>query len=85
MNFNGNVDYHNLGKVLLDKCYQKLNIDKNQLCDISILLGTDYMKFNHKLKPEEIYKLISFFNSVLKIMDLYDYVVRTKRKKSHLK
>ena len=25
LNFNGNVDYHNLGKVLLDKCYQKLN------------------------------------------------------------
>jgi hypothetical protein len=25
LNFNGDVDYHNLGKVLLDKCYQKLN------------------------------------------------------------
>ena len=42
----------------INECYQKLNIDKKQLCDISILLGTDYMKFNHKLKPKEIYKLI---------------------------
>jgi len=42
----------------INECYQKLNIDKNQLCDMSILLGNDYIKFKHRLTPDEIYKLL---------------------------
>lgn len=39
-------------------CCKELNIDKNQLCDMSILFGNDYIKFKHNLKPCEIYELI---------------------------
>ncbi len=52
--FNNNmVIYYNI-----HNCCKELNIDKNQLCDISILLGNDYIKFKHRLIPDEIYKLI---------------------------
>jgi hypothetical protein len=52
--FNNNmVVYYNYYK-----CCKELNIDKNQLCDMSILFGNDYIKFKYNLKPDEIYKLI---------------------------
>lgn len=52
--FNNNmVVYYNF-----HTCCNKLNIDKNQLCDMSILFGNDYIKFKHNLKPCEIYELI---------------------------
>jgi flap endonuclease-1 len=51
-------------KTILDK----LELTKEQLCDLSILLGSDYsdLNFNKKsiLKPDEIYDLIKRYNNI---------------------
>ena len=67
--FNNNmVTYYNL-----DICHRELNIDKNQLCDMSILFGNDYIKFKHKLTPNEIYDLIHDNYCIENIVDkIYD-------------
>lgn len=66
--FNNNmVIYYNC-----QKCYSELNIDKNQLCDMSILFGNDYIKFKHNLKPDEIYKLIYDNYCIENIIDKID-------------
>ena len=67
--FNNNmVVYYNYYK-----CCKELNIDKNQLCDISILFGNDYIKFKHNLNPEEIYNLIHDNYCIENIIDKIDY------------
>jgi len=43
---------------------KKLEINQDQLCDISILLGTDYATFYHSLKPNEIYELIREYKNI---------------------
>jgi len=67
--FNNNmVIYYNL-----DICCKELDIDKNQLCDISILFGNDYIKFKHKLTPSEIYNLIHNNYCIENVFDIiYD-------------
>jgi hypothetical protein len=51
-------------KTILDK----LDITKEQLCDLSILLGSDYCEttYNKKsiLKPDEIYELIKKYDNI---------------------
>jgi hypothetical protein len=57
---NKTIKFYNNGVYYLNilNIYSKFNIDYNQLCDISILLGSDYIQFAHNYKPEEIVNLI---------------------------
>jgi hypothetical protein len=55
------------------KSLEKLDISQDQLCDISILLGTDYATFYHSLKPNEIYELIKTHKNIENIFD-YIYI-----------
>ncbi len=54
---------------------KKLEINQDQLCDISILLGTDYATFHHSLIPNEIYELIREHKN---IENIYDYIFTNK-------
>ena len=45
----------------VNNCLSSLNITQKQLCDFSILLGTDYNNFYHELKPEQIFQLINSY------------------------
>jgi len=51
----------------------KLAINKEQLCDLSILLGSDYC-YNKKsfLKPDEIYELIKKYDNIENIYNNYN-------------
>ena len=74
--FNNNmVVYYNYYR-----CCKELNIDKNQLCDMSILFGNDYIKFKHNLKPDEIYKLIHDDYCIENIIDKNDDINKNKNK-----
>lgn len=57
-------------KTILDK----LNLTKEQLCDLSILLGSDYSDTNYNkkiiLKPDEIYNLIKKYDNIENISNL---------------
>jgi len=57
-------------KTILDK----LNLTKEQLCDLSILLGSDYSDTNYNkksiLKPDEIYDLIKKYDNIENISNL---------------
>ena len=44
--------------------YKKLLINSNEFCDFCILLGSDYLTFNHGLKPNELLELIKKYNSI---------------------
>jgi hypothetical protein len=48
--------------------YDNLNLDKKELCDLCILLGSDYAIFNHGLKPNELYELILKYKSIEEII-----------------
>jgi hypothetical protein len=54
---------------------KKLDINQDQLCDISILLGTDYATFHHSLIPNEIYELIREHKN---IENIYDHIFSNK-------
>ena len=49
--------------------HNKLELTKEQLCDFSILLGSDYASFMHGLNPDELYKLIKKHNNIETILD----------------
>ena len=54
MKFNNNiVSYLNVKNVL-----KSLDVTQEQMCDFSILLGTDYASFHHNIKPEYIFEKI---------------------------
>jgi hypothetical protein len=54
MKFNNNiVSYLNVNNIL-----KLLDITQEQMCDFSILLGTDYASFYHNIKPEYIFEKI---------------------------
>lgn len=57
-------------KTILDK----LDLTKEQLCDLSILLGSDYSDTNYNkkliLKPDEIYELIKKYDNIENISNL---------------
>lgn len=44
--------------------YEKLLINHIEFCDFCILLGTDYLTFNHGLKPNELLELIQKYKSI---------------------
>jgi hypothetical protein len=52
----------------------KLELNKEQLCDLSILLGSDYCD-NKKTfsKPDEIYELIKKHNNIENICNFYNF------------
>jgi hypothetical protein len=60
----------------IKKSLEKLEIDQNQLCDISILLGTDYATFHHSLIPSEIYELIKNHKN---IENIFDYIYNNNK------
>jgi hypothetical protein len=62
--YSNNVLYLNTSDI-----YTNLNITNDQLCDFSILLGTDYAVFHHGIKPEELLKLIIKYNNIETIID----------------
>ena len=51
---NNSVSYLDVNETL-----KSLNFSQKQLCDFSILLGTDYNNFYHETKPDELFELIS--------------------------
>jgi hypothetical protein len=61
------IKFNNNMVMFLDKktVLNKLDLTKEQLCDLSILLGSDYSD-NKKifLKPDEIYKLIKKYDNI---------------------
>ena len=59
-----NVMYLNISDV-----YKKLDISREQLCDLSILFGSDYATFMHGLTPDELYDLIKNYNTIENILD----------------
>jgi hypothetical protein len=67
--FNNNMVMFLDKKIILDK----LEITKEQLCDLSILLGSDYLD-NKKilLKPDEIYKLIKKYDNIENIYNNFN-------------
>lgn len=44
--------------------YDKLLINKKEFCEFCILLGSDYLTFNHGLKPNEILELIYKYKTI---------------------
>ena len=48
--------------------YQQLNLNPKEFCDFCILLGSDYVIFNHCLKPIELYELILKYKSIEEII-----------------
>jgi 5'-3' exonuclease len=60
------IKFYNNGVYYLESklILEKLQITQDQLCDLCILLGTDYAVFNHGLKPNEIYNLILEFKTI---------------------
>jgi hypothetical protein len=67
------IKFSNNSVMFLDikKSLEILDINKDQLCDISILLGTDYATFYHSLKPNEIYELIKTHKN---IENIFNYI-----------
>jgi hypothetical protein len=67
------IKFSNNAVMFLDikKSLEILDINKDQLCDISILLGTDYATFYHSLKPNEIYELIKTHKN---IENIFNYI-----------
>lgn len=57
--YNNNVYY--LDTKLI---YKKFNMTSKQFCDFCILLGSDYITFNHGLKPDEIFNLIKQYETI---------------------
>lgn len=47
--------------------YEKFLMNKKEFCDFCILLGSDYLSFNHGLKPNEILELINKYKTIEKI------------------
>jgi len=77
--FNNNmVVYYNF-----HACCKELNIDNNQLCDMSILFGNDYIKFKHNLKPHEIYELIHNNYCIENIVDKIYKIDKTNEDEEH--
>jgi len=64
------IKFSNNIVMFLDKkiILKKLDISKEQLCDLSILLGSDYFETNNYkksiLKPDEIYDLIKKYDNI---------------------
>jgi hypothetical protein len=44
--------------------YDKLSINKKEFCDFCILMGSDYLTFNHGKKPNEILELIHKYKTI---------------------
>lgn len=67
------IKFSNNAVMFLDikKSLEILDINKDQLCDISILLGTDYATFYHSLNPNEIYELIKTHKN---IENIFNYI-----------
>jgi 5'-3' exonuclease len=57
--YNNNVYY--LDTKLIHK---KLLINSEEFCDFCILLGSDYLTFNHGMKPNELLELIKKYKSI---------------------
>lgn len=71
---NNIIKFANNRVLYLNKEYllKKLEINENQLCDFSILLGNDYNSFNiKKLKPFELLKLVKN-NNITEILDIFN-------------
>lgn len=62
--YSNNVMYLDINNI-----FNVLEINNEQLCDFSILLGTDYAIFKHGLKPCEILILIKKYNNIETIMN----------------
>jgi 5'-3' exonuclease len=62
--YNNNVYYLETTTVL-----EKLKLTKNQFCDFCILLGTDYLTYNHKIKPNELYDQIIVHLSIEELVN----------------
>jgi hypothetical protein len=63
------IKFSNNIVMFLDKkiILEKLELTKEQLCDLSILLGSDYSDINYSktiLKPDEIYELIKKYYNI---------------------
>jgi len=63
------IKFSNNIVMFLDKkiILEKLELTKEQLCDLSILLGSDYSDINYSktiLKPDEIYELIKKYDNI---------------------
>lgn len=52
-----------------EKIYNYLKLNKNELCDFCILLGSDYFVLNHGLKPNELYELILKYKTIEEIIN----------------
>lgn len=69
------IKFSNNIVMFLDKktILNKLDLSKEQLCDLSILLGSDYFETNNNkkliLKPDEIYELIKKYDNIENIYD----------------
>jgi len=65
------IKFHLNNVMYLDSIdiYNKLGLTKEQLCDFSILLGSDYATFIHGLNPDELYKLIKKYNNIETILN----------------
>jgi hypothetical protein len=62
--YNNNVYYLDTNDLL-----NNLNLTKEQLCDFCILLGNDYLSYNHSIKPNEIYEKIKLYNTIENIIE----------------
>lgn len=44
--------------------YEKLMINRTEFCDFCILLGSDYLTFNHGLRPNELLEIIQNYKTI---------------------
>ena len=49
---------------MIEFTHDKLLINKKEFCEFCILLGSDYLTFNHGLKPNEILELIYKYKTI---------------------
>lgn len=49
--------------------YEKFFLNKNEFCDYCILMGSDYLTFNHGLKPIELLNLIQKYKKIENIIE----------------
>ena len=65
------IKFYNNNVYFLDtkNIYEKLLINNKEFCDFCILLGSDYLTFNHGLKPNELFELIKKHKSIENIYE----------------
>jgi flap endonuclease-1 len=68
----GSMIKFNNAKILeynLDRIHNELSLSREQLIDISILFGCDYIKHSLKVPPSEIYSLIMKHDNLINILE----------------